>query len=127
MIFMNILISMHSDIPIYEQIKDQIKKMIIHQVIASEEQLPSIRTLARELQIGIITVKRAYDDLVSEGYLFSKQAKGYFVAAYDDKIVKSEYLKRITHHIKSIKSLQEEANIDDHEIEILWKKTGRDQ
>jgi len=66
---MDLLISMHSDIPIYEQIKDQIKKLIIHQRLKPDEQLPSIRTLAKDLQVGIVTVKRAYDDLVLDGYL----------------------------------------------------------
>jgi GntR family transcriptional regulator len=123
---MNLLISMHSDIPIYEQIAEQIKKMVIHKELIAEKQLPSIRILAKEIQVGIITVKRAYDDLVSEGYLYSKQAKGYYVAAFDESIVKSEYIKRINRLMKAIKSLQEEAGIGNQEIEDLWKKMGRE-
>lgn len=123
---MNLLISMHSDIPIYEQIKEQIKKMIMHKKLRTEEQLPSIRILAKEIQVGIVTVKRAYDDLVSEGYLYSKQAKGYYVTKFDETIIKSEYMKRIKQHMKIIKSLETEANIDTQEIEDLWKKMERD-
>lgn len=123
---MNLLISMHSDIPIYEQIKEQIKKLIMHKKLATHEQLPSIRILAKEIQVGIVTVKRAYDDLVSEGYLYSKQAKGYYVSTFDETIIKSEYMKRIKQHMKIIKSLQTEADIENQEIEDLWKKMGWD-
>jgi len=123
---MNLHISMHSDIPIYEQIKEQIKRMVIYKKLRTDEQLPSIRILAKEIQVGIVTVKRAYDDLVSQGYLYSKQAKGYYVSAFDEVIVKLEYTKRIKQHMRTIKSLQIEANIDDQEIEDLWKNMGRD-
>ncbi len=119
---MNLLISMHSDIPIYEQIKEQIKKLIIHKKLNIDEQLPSIRMLAKELQVGIVTVKRAYDDLVSEGYLYSKSAKGYYVLTYNEDTIKKEYLNRIKEHLKIIESLKEEANITDQDIENFVKE-----
>lgn len=122
---MNLLISLHSDIPIYEQIKEQVKKMIMHKKLNIDEQLPSIRMLAKELQVGIITVKKAYDDLVLEGYLYSKSAKGYYVSSYNDGTIKIEYLNRIKEHLKMIESLKEEANISDEEIENLLKNKGR--
>jgi len=123
---MDLLISMHSDTPIYEQIKDQIKKLIIHQRLKIDEQLPSIRTLAKDLQVGIVTVKRAYDDLVLDGYLYAKSAKGYYVTETDEESIKKEYLKRIEDHIHMIESLKKEARLDDQDIENLWKHKGRD-
>jgi DNA-binding transcriptional regulator YhcF (GntR family) len=121
---MDLLISMHSDIPIYEQIKDQIKKLIIHQRLKKDEQLPSIRTLAKDLQVGIVTVKRAYDDLVLDGYVYAKSAKGYYVAETDEESIKKEYLKRIEHHMHMIESLKKEARLSDQDIENLWKHKG---
>jgi DNA-binding transcriptional regulator YhcF (GntR family) len=121
---MDLLISMHSDTPIYEQIKNQIKKLIIHQRLKTDEQLSSIRTLAKDLQVGIVTVKRAYDDLVLDGYLYAKSAKGYYVAETDEASIKKEYLKRIEDHIHMIESLKKEARLDDQDIENLWKHKG---
>ena len=121
---MDLFISMHSDIPIYEQIKDQIKKLIIHKKLHTEEQLPSIRTMAKDLQVGIVTVKRAYDDLVLDGYLYAKSAKGYYVAEVDEQHIKKEYLKRIEHHMNIIESLKNEARLSNQDIENLWKQKG---
>lgn len=122
---MNLLISLHSDIPIYEQIKKQVKKLIFQKKMSVDEQMPSIRMLAKELQVGIITVKRAYDDLVSEGYLYSKSAKGYYVSTYNDDSIKIEYLNRIKAHLKQIESLKEEAHITNQDIEIFMNHKGR--
>lgn len=122
---MNLLISLHSDIPIYEQIKKQIKKAIIHKQLNKDEQLPGIRTLAKELQVGIVTVKRAYDDLVQEGYLYSKSAKGYYVSNIDISSVETEYLEQVKQHIQAIIVLQDEGEIDNQAIEFLWKDKRR--
>ncbi|MGN0817831.1 MAG: GntR family transcriptional regulator, partial [Candidatus Coproplasma sp.] len=66
--------------PIYEQIKGQIKEQILSGSLAPNSMLPSIRTLAKELKVGIITAKRAYDELTSEGFAYAVQGKGVFVA-----------------------------------------------
>lgn len=80
---MQIVISYESGEPIYEQIKKQIRSMIVCGNLVEGAALPSIRTLAKELNIGIITAKRAYDDLSAEGFLYSVQGKGVFVATFD--------------------------------------------
>lgn len=77
---MKIVIFTDSEQPIYEQIKLQIKEQITSGELASGTMLPSIRMLAKELKIGIITAKRAYDDLTEEGYTQSVAGKGVFVA-----------------------------------------------
>lgn len=75
------IISNSSSVPIYEQINMQIKSMIISAELQDEELLPSVRNLARQLHISVITVKRAYDDLQNEGYIKTVVGKGTFVIA----------------------------------------------
>ena len=80
---MKLITNPDGDQPIYEQIKLQIKQQITSGELVSGTMLPSIRTLAKELKIGIITAKRAYDDLTAEGYTQSVAGKGIFVAYKD--------------------------------------------
>lgn len=82
---MKLTVNSGSDQPIYEQIKLQIKQQITSGELKSGEMLPSIRMLAKELKIGIITAKRAYDDLTEEGFTVSVAGKGVFVA-FADKV-----------------------------------------
>lgn len=76
---MRIVISSASDIPMYEQIKNQIKDAILNNEVKNGEPLPSIRHLATELRVSVITTNRAYDELMQEGLITSIQGKGYFV------------------------------------------------
>ncbi|QCX33112.1 GntR family transcriptional regulator [Caloramator sp. E03] len=90
---MNIIISNSSEEPIYEQIVKQIKSAIINGEVNSLESLPSIRNLAKELQISVITTKRAYDELEKEGFIVTVPGKGTFVAAQNDELLKESRLK----------------------------------
>jgi GntR family transcriptional regulator len=76
---LHILLDYENGVPIYEQIKSQIKEQILSGQLQPNQPLPSIRTLAKELKVGIITAKRAYDDLTGEGLTYSMQGKGVFV------------------------------------------------
>lgn len=96
---MNIIIRNSSDKPIYEQIKEQLKKEIIEGRLKEGEQLPSIRYLAKELRISVITTKRAYDELESEGFINSVQGKGSFVARQNSELIREEHLKKIESHL----------------------------
>ncbi len=96
---MNIIIRNSSDKPIYEQIKEQLKKEIIEGGLKEGEQLPSIRYLAKELRISVITTKRAYDELESEGFINSVQGKGSFVAGQNSELIREEHLKKIESHL----------------------------
>lgn len=96
---MNIIIRNSSDKPIYEQIKEQLKKEIIEGNLQEGEQLPSIRYLAKELRISVITTKRAYDELESEGFINSVQGKGSFVAGQNSELIREEHLKKIESHL----------------------------
>ena len=90
---MNIIISNSSQDPIYEQIVKQIKNMIIKGELAENEILPSIRSLARDLQISVITTKQAYEELEKDGYLVTVQGKGSYVAAQNKELLKEIRLK----------------------------------
>ena len=77
---MNIIISNSSQVPLYEQIESQIKNQIVNMMLKPGEPLPSIRTLAKELKVSIITTKRAYEELEKEGFIKTVVGKGTFVA-----------------------------------------------
>jgi GntR family transcriptional regulator len=91
----NIRIKNSSNDPIYLQIKNQIRDAIINGDLAAEELLPSIRVLAKEIRVSVITTKRAYDELEREGYIHSVQGKGSFVAAQNKELMREKMLKKI--------------------------------
>jgi len=92
---LNIILSNYSDKPIYEQIAEQIKSLIIKRELTEAELLPSIRVLARELQISVITTKRAYDELEKDGYIVSVPGKGSFVGTQNTELLKEARIRII--------------------------------
>jgi GntR family transcriptional regulator len=81
--------------PIYEQITEQIKSQIVRGDLKENEELPSIRSLAKELQISVITTKRAYEELEKEGFIVTMPGKGSYVAGQNDELLKEKRLKII--------------------------------
>lgn len=96
---MNFIISNSSEVPIYEQIKKEIKRAINSNELKENSVLPSIRSLAKDLRISILTVKKAYDELEQEGYLSTVQGKGSFVKARNKELIKEEQIKKIEERI----------------------------
>ncbi|CRZ33477.1 GntR family transcriptional regulator [Herbinix hemicellulosilytica] len=96
---MNIIISNSSDKPIYEQITSQIKQMIISGDLQPGDQLPSMRMLAKELRISVITTKRAYEDLERDGFIYTIVGKGSFVADKNMEFVREEQLRIVEEHL----------------------------
>lgn len=92
---MNFVISNNSETPIYEQIKKEIKKSISTNELKEKDILPSVRNLAKDLRISVLTVKKAYDELEEEGYVKTVQGKGSFVIARNQELVKEEQVKKI--------------------------------
>lgn len=92
---MDILISNGSSLPIYQQISSQIKKAIISEELDEGSALPSIRKLAAELQVSVITTKRAYEDLEHEGLLESVPGKGFYVAPKNRELLKEKKMQLI--------------------------------
>ena len=92
---MDIIISNASEKPIYDQIYSQVKSAIMKGVLKEGDALPSIRALARDLKISVITTKRAFDDLERDGFIHSVQGKGSFVAPSNPQMLKEEILREI--------------------------------
>ena len=92
---MKIIISNSSEDPIYEQIIKQIKNQIINGELDEEDPLPSIRRLARELGISVITTKRAYEELEREGFIDTVGGKGSFVAGQNKEFLKEKKMKAV--------------------------------
>ncbi len=117
---MNIQINNSSDEPIYLQIKNQIKAQIISGDLKVGEQLPSIRFLAKELRVSMLTAKRAFDELELDGFINSVQGKGNFVAAQNKELIREEYLKKIESKLQEVVELSEIADVSSDElIEML--------
>ena len=92
---MKVIVSNQSELPIYVQIKEQIKEQIMNGTIPEGETLPSIRQLAKNLGISVITTTRAYSELEQEGFIAARQGKGSVVLQRDNEMVREQYLKRI--------------------------------
>lgn len=122
---MKIIISNTSSIPIYEQIKSTIINQIISSELESDEPLPSIRSLAKEIRISIMTVKKAYDELEKEGYIITRQGKGSFVAPKNIALIKEQKQKEIENYLAKIIDISNKYNIEKQEIidliNILWE------
>lgn len=98
---MDIIIRNTGDIPIYEQITRQVKGLILRGELKEGEALPSMRLLARELRISVITTKRAYEELEREGFLTTVPGKGCFVAPRNLELVREDALRRAEEHLSA--------------------------
>ena len=113
---MHIFIDNKSGAPIYDQIYTQIKNQIISGELKENDMLPSIRGLAKDLRISFVTTKRAYDELEKEGFLYTIQAKGCFVAPKNTELLREENLKQIEDHIEKIVQLASSCNLSKENI-----------
>ena len=118
---MNIIISNNSSIPIYKQIKTAIKQAIFSNELKEEDMLPSVRSMANDLKISFLTVKKAYDELEQEGYIKTVQGKGSFVAPKNLELIREEKLKEIQNYIEKIYDISKISNISEEEIMKLFK------
>ncbi len=118
---MKIILSNKSELPIYEQITTQIKEQIMCGELTEGQALPSIRQLAKELGISVITTTRAYSDLEAEGFISTMQGKGTFVLGRDSNLVREQYLKRIEDCFMSAIDYAHIANITNKELEQILK------
>ncbi len=113
---MNIFIDNRSGTPIYDQIYKQVKNLIISGEVKENDPLPSIRALAKDLRISVVTTKRAYDELEREGFIYTLPAKGCFVAPKNTEILREENLKKIEELIEQIKQLGASCNLTTDDI-----------
>ncbi len=92
---LRVIIRNSSGVPIYEQIKEQIKEAILSEELHADDMLPSIRQLATDLKVSIVTTTRAYSELEQEGYIYNLQGKGCFVSSVDSELVREQMLRKI--------------------------------
>ncbi len=120
---MHIFIDNRSGAPIYEQIFTQIKNQILSGELVQDMPLPSIRNLAKDLRISVITTKRAYDELEKGGYIYTVSAKGSFVAPKNTALLQEESLRQIEEHMRKIRHLIPFAAIGEKELKEMWDLT----
>lgn len=113
---MTIFIDNKSGTPIYDQIYSQIKSQIISGQLKADDALPSIRNLAKDLRISVITTKRAYDELEKEGFIYTLPAKGCFVAPKNVELIREANLRRIEECIDEIRQLALSCNLSRQDI-----------
>jgi GntR family transcriptional regulator len=108
---MDIIISNSSGKPIYEQITAQIKSLILTDILQEGDALPSMRMLAKELHISVITTKRAYEDLERDGFIETVTGKGSFVAHKNLEIVREEHMRRVEEALQRAVALARSSGI----------------
>ena len=118
---MKIIISNDSGIPIYEQIKNQIKAQIVAGDLQADEALPGMRTLASDLKVSVITTKRAYNDLEQEGYTYSMTGKGSFVKKLNEEVVRENALAEIEKHFTDAMTVAKTVGIGIDELQEILK------
>lgn len=113
---MNIFIDNKSGLPIYDQIYSQIKSQIISGGLREDQLLPSIRNLAKDLGISVITTRRAYDELEREGFIYTVAGKGCFVAVKNTELLREENLRQIEAHLQAIRDLAAACGLSREDI-----------
>lgn len=128
---MNLIISNASGKPIYEQIYTQIKNCILTGELSPGDALPSIRALAKDLRISVITTTRAYDELEQDGFIDRVPGKGCYVAEKNLELVREAHLKQIEDHMSEIVELAAGCSLTEDEavrmLQLMWELKGRDE
>ena len=118
---MKIIINTSLMVPIYEQIVDQIKMLILNGELKENDNLPSVRTLSKELKISALTVKKAYDNLESEGFTVTVHGKGTYVAATNTELLLEEQKKELEADLEQAIQKGRRCGISDEDIKSLFE------
>ncbi len=116
---MKLIISNVSGIPIYEQIKQQVKSAILSGELQAEEALPSLRTLAKDLKISVLTVTRAYTELEQEGFVKNVQGRGCFVLGSGSELMKEQLIRKVENSLTEAIKAAKLANLSNEELHHL--------
>ena len=109
---MDIILTNAASQPIYDQIVSQVKAQILSGKLKEGDALPSLRALAKDLRISVITTKRAYEELEREGFIVSLTGKGSFVAGANTELILEEHLRRLEDHLREAVSLSHLCGLD---------------
>lgn len=118
---MKIIINTSLMVPIYEQVVDQIKTLIRNGELKENDNLPSVRTLSKELKISALTVKKAYDLLESEGFTITVHGKGTYVAATNTELLLEEQKKELEADLEQAIQKGRRCGISDEDIRDLFE------
>ena len=124
---MRLVISNVSGVPIYEQIKQQVKSAILSGELQEEEALPSLRTLAKELKISVLTVTRAYTELEQEGFVRNVQGRGCFVMGRGSELIREQLIRKVEEGLSDAISASRMANLSAQELHHLLDILMEDQ
>ncbi len=116
---LSVVLSNTAGVPIYEQIAQQVRDAILTGQVEADEMLPSIRALARDLRVSVITTTRAYSDLVAEGFLANVPGKGYFVLPRDSELVREQVLREVEEHLDRAVERARLAQLSDEELHTM--------
>ena len=116
---LSVVLSNTAGVPIYEQIAQQVRDAILTGQVEADEMLPSIRALARDLRVSVITTTRAYSDLVAEGFLANVPGKGYFVLPRDSELVREQVLWEVEEHLDRAVERARLAQLSDEELHTM--------
>ena len=116
---LSVVLSNTAGVPIYEQIAQQVRDAILTGQVEADEMLPSIRALARDLRVSVITTTRAYSDLVAEGFLANVPGKGYFVLPRDSELVREQVLREVEEHLDRAVERARLAQLSDEELHAM--------
>ena len=116
---LSVVLSNTAGVPIYEQIAQQVRDAILTDQVEADEMLPSIRALARDLRVSVITTTRAYSDLVAEGFLANVPGKGYFVLPRDSELVREQVLREVEEHLDRAVERARLAQPSDEELHTM--------
>ncbi len=118
---MHIVLSNSSALPIYEQIKEQVKAQILSGELHENEMLPSLRQLAKDLKISVLTTTRAYNELEEEGYITSRQGKGFFVMPSGSDLLKEQLIKEVESDLNNAIVAARRVSMSEEELINLLK------
>lgn len=118
---MFIVLSNSSELPIYEQIKEQIKTQILSGELEENEMLPSLRQLAKDLKISVLTTTRAYNELEEEGYISSRPGKGFFVMPSSSELLREQLIREVENNLNAAIQASRRMSMTDDELVKLLK------
>ena len=128
---MKLIVSNISGVPIYEQIKQQVKSAILSGELREDESLPSLRTLAKELKISVLTVTRAYNELEEEGFVKNVQGRGCYVLGRGSELIREQLICKIENDLTDAINTARIAELEPSELhrllDILWEENNNDE
>lgn len=124
---MDIIISNSGGVPIYDQITRQMKGLILRGELKEGEALPSMRLLAKELRISVITTKRAYEELERDGYIYTVAGKGCFVSEQDLELQKEAGLREIEEHLQAAVDLGRQCGLTLEDLDNMLRVLSEEE